>query len=1270
MASSYGELRANLGIVRRAWKRRAMTKGLAKTTVETVGVVTLFVLVDWLYSFNSGTRLALLAAGLGFLAYVFVREVLGPALRHIPDDQLALYVEERYPQCDGSVIAATEFGRETEGSSSYGFFVEALISDALGRTREIDLSRLVELKGLRKYGLAAMGLLIFFFANSVLFPRFREQSVRVLAPWTTIEEERRAALLAGEKGFYDISLKGPIQFRVEPESARIVRGGSVQVVGVLSRQPEDGASLLFRPAGTDKWQAIRMDEVDRLYGYSARMTDITEDIEYCVGSGPIFRSPAFKISVYDPLAVKAIEVTGHYPEYLEMEPVVSLGTSGDITMPVGSRARVRIIGNHALREGRIIFEDGTELQMSGGEKPEQGATGEISIEKDTSYTFRIVNHDGEELASPEYFYVRALPDNPPTLDVLTPKADLTVHHLSEITFSALVSDDFGVESARLVYKICEPDSQKEFTTPLTWGTEENPQEATASLVMSLEELADPKIVPDQFVFYHLEATDRKGQKITSDVYNVTIARLEVPGFWPKDRGHAPSGEFEGPKIEIMVFIAACWNLEQERGKLPEKEFNEACGKLHKQMADVQDPGSPMDFVGQEAREYADPEMLRLHDAKVLSGWNLLGEHEPGKAAEEFRMAFVFQKRAFPMGIYVAKAKWQGVANPYNELVQDGARSHVSFDANMSFVDEAPALEAELPPDDYLSRQLDYRRKLNNERQKAAAEATKKADEIATEQERIEEKARELAQREEPAGDDQRAADENEADERRQADAGGQQSEEGEQRERQGEAGARPAEDQKAEGEAGQQRAERSEEGSPDGEQRERRNKGAGSEKEQLVEDQMKLAEAVRKAADQFARKTDPQDRGNLKVVRDLREAAKTMDQAAADFQRRQFDRGAAKAKRAKEEIEEAANRLRASQYQNLEDAIHAAEDVTAELLRRQRKVNEATRNTYAEALKRAEREAQKPRKDGSKPTKEEALREILENPPADQNIKQLAKKQAQIYHETDKLTQYLKDLAKWAAQAKKEEATKELNRANKDIAQRRFPQKMVDAAINLTQKNLPKATEAQNDATETLARVADGLRQASDSLAGTKESLVRRAARQAQQVAEQAERLNAREEKGEAQGDDGKREPDQAREAGEQTPEERDRPQAGAEDDEKGPITDPADRARATAELLTKTRRLVRYLEEEKVIDQKMVDYLKRTSRSGRSFQEMFDEKQKERADHFVKATRTARVSLQKSLKSLLEQKRLHAAQREDCPPKYRKMVNSYFEALSSGGTE
>ena len=294
MASSYAELRANLGIVRRAWKRRAMTKGLAKTTVEAVGVIILFVLVDWLYSCNSATRSALLVAGLGFLAYIFVREVLGPAFRDIPDDQLALYVEERHPQCDGSVIAATEFGRSTEGSSSYGFFVEALISDALGRTREINLSRLVELKGLRKYGLAAMGLLIFFSINSVLFPRFRARSVRVLAPWTTIDEERRAALLAGEKGFYDISLKGPIDFRVEPESARIVRGGSVQIVGVLSRQPEDGASLLFRPTGTDKWQAIRMEEVDRLYGYSARLTDITEDIEYCVGSGPIFRSPAFR----------------------------------------------------------------------------------------------------------------------------------------------------------------------------------------------------------------------------------------------------------------------------------------------------------------------------------------------------------------------------------------------------------------------------------------------------------------------------------------------------------------------------------------------------------------------------------------------------------------------------------------------------------------------------------------------------------------------------------------------------------------------------------------------------------------------------------------------------------------------------------------------------------------------------------------------------------------------------------------------------------------
>ena len=141
---------------------------------------------------------------------------------------------------------------------------------------------------------------------------------------------------------------------------------------------------------------------------------------------------------------------------------------------------------------------------------------------------------------------------------------------------------------------------------------------------------------------------------------------------------------------------------------------------------------------------------------------------------------------------------------------------------------------------------------------------------------------------------------------------------------------------------------------------------------------------------------------------------------------------------------------------------------------------------------------------------------------------------------------------------------------------------------------------------------------------------------------------------------------------GETTPDTKDadRRDGATDADEKKPITDPAERERRTSELLTRTRRLVRYLEDEKMIDQKVVDYLKRTSKTERRFGEIFSTEDPQRADRFVSVTRSARVSLQKSLGSLLDQKRLRAAQREDCPAKYRKLVNDYFEALSGGKTE
>ena len=60
-------------------------------------------------------------------------------------------------------------------------------------------------------------------------------------------------------------------------------------------------------------------------------------------------------------------------------------------------------------------------------------------------------------------------------------------------------------------------------------------------------------------------------------------------------------------------------------------------------------------------------------------------------------------------------------------------------------------------------------------------------------------------------------------------------------------------------------------------------------------------------------------------------------------------------------------------------------------------------------------------------------------------------------------------------------------------------------------------------------------------------------------------------------------------------------------------------------------------------------------------------EEDKEKAMALMAAVQKVRTELDAAHEKLQESKRLFSSQREECPPKYRPLVNKYFESLSEG---
>jgi len=104
--------------------------------------------------------------------------------------------------------------------------------------------------------------------------------------------------------------------------------------------------------------------------------------------------------------------------------------------------------------------------------------------------------------------------------------------------------------------------------------------------------------------------------------------------------------------------------------------------------------------------------------------------------------------------------------------------------------------------------------------------------------------------------------------------------------------------------------------------------------------------------------------------------------------------------------------------------------------------------------------------------------------------------------------------------------------------------------------------------------------------------------------------------------------------------------------------------------LLFKTRRFAQTVEREGLVDERTLRAIKRKAMTEEEFRKMFDKVRKVEAGKFADLVLGVGKSLEQALQEELTAKRLHAEQREGCPPKYRNVVSSYFEALSKAATE
>jgi hypothetical protein len=322
--------------------------------------------------------------------------------------------------------------------------------------------------------------------------------------------------------------------RVQPGDLEIPVGRSVTVTNTFSGRLPKHARIALRQPQVSQWTDLALSAGTQGV-YVDTLTNLQSDFMYRVAGGDAL-SPEYKISTYVPPTVRAFDIQLKLPEYTKAAPVAQI--SPNISIVRASTAEIRIHPSVPLKQASLQFSNSGAIPFTSA--PDGSWVATVPVTKDADYHTQLIDLKGHTGVSEQPYHIKALPDNPPRVEISDPGKDIRSSSTNKVLVKISVSDDFGVDQIRLVYNKLGGAQQ---TIQATRDSERKGEVvAKAELDLAAMELKEYELVA-----YHAEATDNNtldGPGIgKSKVYFIEITDLEAG----KSVAQTP-----GQKVNLLV----------------------------------------------------------------------------------------------------------------------------------------------------------------------------------------------------------------------------------------------------------------------------------------------------------------------------------------------------------------------------------------------------------------------------------------------------------------------------------------------------------------------------------------------------------------------------------------------------------------------------------------------------------------------------------------------------------------------------------------------
>ncbi|HUV30753.1 MAG TPA: DUF4175 family protein [Acidobacteriota bacterium] len=372
--------------------------------------------------------------------YVFARFALALLFRG-DIERVAVRLEERHPEFKGRLIAAVQFARARPYRAYSSQLVALTEQQALERAAAIDFGEVVSFHAVLRAGRVFFGSVLVAVALLVLFPGLFTYSYEVYSNVTT-------------------EVAPPLAYEVVPipGSTEWVKYRDINIgAAVVGRRLPERAYIYHRLAGGN-WQKTRVDlgaipplatERGDSVQFGILLRQISRSFDYYVEAGRL-RTEVQSVDVVDRPRVTGITLTIFYPDYTGLAPLTIDENNGSFSAVVGSRVTMKLTTNLSVETAALVFEDSSRTPLA-----LDGKTGTVALQVDRSrsYSVELVDRLGEYNPDPIEYYVTAVPDEFPTVDVVRPGFDANLSEEMILPFKVRIFDDYGFSSLVLKYTV-------------------------------------------------------------------------------------------------------------------------------------------------------------------------------------------------------------------------------------------------------------------------------------------------------------------------------------------------------------------------------------------------------------------------------------------------------------------------------------------------------------------------------------------------------------------------------------------------------------------------------------------------------------------------------------------------------------------------------------------------------------------------------------------------------------------------------------------------